>query len=209
MSIQRENHWQAVYRTKNATEVSWYAPHLDRSIELIREVAAPGAEIIDVGGGASTLVDDLLAGGFSAITVLDISQAALDIAQHRLGVHGRSVRWIQADITTADLPAARYDVWHDRAVFHFLTETLDRRAYVETLKRSVKDGGHVVIATFALDGPPRCSGLDVVRYDGAALQRQLGSPFELTRSFEESHATPAGKEQRFNFCRFRKTPAAG
>ena len=203
--MHRGVHWQEVYEKKGATAVSWYAPHLERSLELIREVAPPGAAIIDVGGGASTLVDDLLAAGFDALTVLDISAAALDIAQRRLGERGRGVHWMQSDITRAALPAAAYDVWHDRAVFHFLTDEADRRAYVATLSRSLRDGGHAVIATFAPDGPPRCSGLDVVRYDAAALLAQLGGAFSLRRSLEEGHTTPAGVAQRFLFCVFRKT----
>ena len=205
--MHRDVHWQEVYEKKGATAVSWYAPHLERSFELILEVAPPGAAIIDIGGGASTLVDDLLAAGFHALTVLDISSAALDITRRRLGKRGDNIHWIPADITRVALPAAAYDVWHDRAAFHFLTEEADRRAYVATLSRCLRDGGHAVIATFAPEGPSRCSGLEVVRYDAASLQAQLGDGFSLTRSLEESHTTPAGIAQRFVFCAFRKTAA--
>lgn len=201
----KREHWEKVWGTHPPDGVSWYAPHLAESLRLIREVAPPDASIIDVGGGASTLVDDLLDAGFKEITVLDISEAALDVARARLGVRARKVTWLPADITVAALPAAAYDIWHDRAVFHFLTEQADRDAYVAALKRSLKPGGSAVIGTFALHGPPRCSGLDVVRYDASGIQRALGLEFALTASAEQTHVTPSGKPQEFVICRLRRS----
>lgn len=202
--MSRIEHWDRVYRSKTPTEVSWYTPHLRESLRLIREVAPPSARILDVGGGASTLVDDLLEIGYGDITVLDVSEAALEAAQRRLGDRRNKVRWIAADVTAVELPENAFDLWHDRAVFHFLTAAADRRAYVEKLHRSVADGGHVVLATFSLTGPTKCSGLDVMRYDAQGLSRELGERFTLTTHLETSHVTPAGREQNFLFCRFEK-----
>jgi 2-polyprenyl-3-methyl-5-hydroxy-6-metoxy-1,4-benzoquinol methylase len=207
--MDRREHWENVYRTKQPTEMSWYSPHLQDSLRLIREVAPPASRIIDVGGGASTLVDDLLDAGYAKLTVLDISEAALDSARARLKDRATSVTWRCADVTAERLPGVTYDVWHDRAVFHFLTDESDRRAYVRTLRRALSPSGHVVIGTFALNGPERCSGLDVVRYDAIGLQRELGEDFVLTASEEPVHVTPAGKEQRFVLCRFERRSAEG
>ena len=201
------DHWERVYASRAATEVSWYAPHLGDSLRMIREVAAPQARIIDVGGGASTLVDNLLAAGCSRLTVLDVAQVALDHARTRLGQAADGVTWIQGDITSVELPEAAFDVWHDRAVFHFLTTPAGRHAYVGTLLRSLAPEGHVVIGTFALSGPERCSGLDVVRYDAAALQRELGAELRLESTERPVHLTPAGKRQDFLLCRFVRTRA--
>ncbi len=173
------------------------------SLALIREVAPPASSILDVGGGASTLVDDLLAAGYSKLAVLDLSQAALDIARARLGERAAGVRWLRADITAAKLPPAAFDVWHDRAVFHFLTGAVERRAYVETLRGCLARGGHVVIGTFSLHGPKRCSGLEVVQYDAAGLGRELGADFTLTKALDRVHVTPSGAQQHFVMCRFR------
>jgi 2-polyprenyl-3-methyl-5-hydroxy-6-metoxy-1,4-benzoquinol methylase len=204
MSQSKRDHWERVWGTHPSTGVSWYAPHLVESLRLIREVAAPHAAVIDVGGGASTLVDDLVDAGFSHVTVLDISESALSTARARLGARAASVTWVNADITTATLPEAAYDVWHDRAVFHFLTTPADRDAYVAALERSLKPGGSVVIGTFALGGPARCSGLDVVRYDAGGLQRALGPHFALTAASEQTHVTPDGKPQHFVICRLQR-----
>ena len=201
--MDRHAHWEQVYQTRQPTEVSWYAPHLTDSLRLIREVAQPSARIIDVGGGASTLVDDLLDAGYGNVTVLDISETAMQRARSRLGNRAADVTWVQADVTAASLPGVAYDLWHDRAVFHFLTEETERRAYVQTLRRKLKPAGHVVIGTFSLSGPERCSGLNVVRYDATALQRELGPGFILTASEEPVHVTPGGKQQRFALCRFQ------
>jgi SAM-dependent methyltransferase len=196
-----KQHWEKVYSSKSSTSVSWYAPHLAHSTQLI-ERAAPDrdARIIDVGGGASTLVDDLLDHGYRSLTVLDLSEEALGVAKGRLGARASDVVWLAADATTAELPAAYYDVWHDRAVFHFLTDSSDRRRYVENVMRAVRPGGHVIIATFGLEGPERCSGLEVVRYDAEGLHREFGSPFQKVDSVHERHTTPWGSEQEFVYC---------
>ncbi|MDN7676473.1 class I SAM-dependent methyltransferase [Burkholderia oklahomensis] len=194
-----------MYRTQAADALSWYRPHLDTSLGLIDRFA-PGrdASIIDVGGGESTLVDDLLARGYERVTVADVSSVALDVARRRLGDAAARVRWVDADITQADLPANEYDVWHDHAVFHFLTERAQRRAYVERLSTSLKSGGCAVIATFGPAGPARCSGLGVVRYGPDALSRELGAGFALADASYETHRTPADATQQFLYCVFRK-----
>jgi 2-polyprenyl-3-methyl-5-hydroxy-6-metoxy-1,4-benzoquinol methylase len=196
-----EQHWKNVYATKASTAVSWYAPHLARSLQLI-ETAAPAheARIIDVGGGASTLVDDLLDRGYHDVTVLDLSEEALETARVRVGARGSGVTWLAADVTTAEFPEAHYDVWHDRAVFHFLTDPEQRRRYVAQVMRAVKPGGHVIVATFGLEGPDRCSGLDVVRYDADGLHAEFGSPFQKIGDARETHTTPWGSEQEFVYC---------
>lgn len=199
--MDRQQHWEKVYRDKAPDAVSWYRLHLERSIELI-ERAAPdrGAAIIDVGGGESTLVDDLLRAGYRDVSVLDISPAAIAFAQRRLGALAAGVSWWAADVTTAELPDRRYDVWHDRAVFHFLTEAEQRVAYVRQVARAVKPGGHVIVATFGPEGPLKCSGLDVVRYDADALHGQFGAEFRLIESQTEIHETPSGSRQQFLYC---------
>jgi ubiquinone/menaquinone biosynthesis C-methylase UbiE len=199
--MEPKSHWEHIYSTRAADAVSWYQPHATRSLDLIRSVApGSGARIIDVGGGASTLVDDLLAGGMSALTVLDISAAALQVAQRRLGQQAQRVRWIAADITKVELDEAAYDVWHDRAVFHFLTDPADRAAYVAQVRRAVRRGGHVIVAAFGPDGPEKCSGLPVVRYGPGQLHAQFGGQFELLDQVVEEHRTPAGTVQQFVYC---------
>ena len=201
MTEERREHWDRVYRTKRATEVSWYRAHLDTSLALI-EQAAPDrtAAVIDVGGGESTLVDDLLARGYADVTLLDLSQAALEVTRERLGERGASVHWICGDATRVELPEARYDVWHDRAVFHFLTDAPARLAYVRQVARAVRPGGHVIVGTFGPEGPVQCSGLDVARYDAEGLHAEFGKRFELLRHLEEVHQTPAGRAQQFVWC---------
>ncbi|MFH0794430.1 MAG: class I SAM-dependent methyltransferase [bacterium] len=203
--MDREKHWQGVYRSKSADQVSWYAPHLDRSLAMIQALADPVSEIIDVGGGASTLADDLLKSGYTKVSVLDVSSDSLEIAKRRLGSRAEAITWIVADITQTRLPPERYDVWHDRAVFHFLTDAADRRAYAELAKSSLKRGGHLIIAAFSLEGPTRCSGLDVVRYSAETLQRELGPEFVLEQELHESHLTPTGAAQKFVWCSFQKS----
>lgn len=194
-------HWETVYSTKAATEVSWYCPHLERSRQLIRRaVPNTSASIIDVGGGASTLVDDLIQDGYRDITVLDISECALDIARRRLGDASRQARWVCADATRADLGSGRFDLWHDRAVFHFLTAAEDRRNYVRAVARAVKPGGHVIMSTFGPQGPLKCSGLDVIRYTADELHDEFGGRFRLVESSEEAHHTPFGSTQQFLYC---------
>lgn len=196
-------HWEHVYATKAADVVSWYAPHLEVSLEMIARIGLPsGAAMIDVGGGQSTLVDDLLACGYRHLSVLDISQAAIDANRKRLGRLAEGVDWIVADITKAELPTAHYDLWHDRAVFHFLTAPQDRSTYVRLLTQSLKPGGHVILATFGPQGPMRCSGLDTARYDAAALHCELGGRFRLMSSALHEHRTPSGAAQQFLYCDF-------
>lgn len=194
-------HWESVYQSKATDEVSWYRPHLDVSLRLIED-AAPDrtSAIIDVGGGEATLVDDLVRRGYRDVTVLDVSQVAIDVAKRRLGAAAASVNWITGDITQIELETARYDLWHDRAVFHFLTEAEDRAAYVRQVARAVKLGGHVIVATFGPEGPEKCSGLDVVRYDPASLHGQFGAKFRLLDSVTELHETPWGTPQQFMYC---------
>ncbi len=199
--MERRTHWEAVYRTKQPTEVSWYRPHLEVSLQLIEEAGGSrDASIIDVGGGESTLVDDLLTRGYHDLSVLDVSSTALDVAKARLGDKAGSVAWLCGDVTTFAFARHRYDVWHDRAVFHFLTDGEDREAYVRQVVHAVRPGGHVIVATFGPEGPTKCSGLDVVRYDPGALHDEFGPAFQLVRHLTELHQTPAGSIQQFTYC---------
>ena len=203
-----KNHWDRVYATKSPQGVSWYQPHADQSVRLIRQTGLPlSASIIDVGGGASTLVDDLLQAGCRHLTVLDLSGAALAAAQARLGDAARQVTWLEADVTRVTLPAQAFDLWHDRAVFHFLTGEREREAYVAAVMHAVKPGGHVIVATFAEDGPLQCSGLPVVRYSPQGLHAEFGNPFTLLKHEREEHHTPSGSVQKFIYCYCRKEPA--
>jgi 2-polyprenyl-3-methyl-5-hydroxy-6-metoxy-1,4-benzoquinol methylase len=203
--MQQKNHWETVYSSKSTDSVSWYQERAGRSLRLVHETVLPvSASIIDVGGGASTLVDDLLCEGYSSVTVLDLSAAALSAARTRLGERAESVTWIEANITDVTLPAGAYDVWHDRAVFHFLTTTEERRAYIATLMRALKPDGHVIMATFADDGPIQCSGLPVMRYSPSALHAEFGSAFTLLKQEREEHHTPSGAVQKFIYCYFRR-----
>jgi SAM-dependent methyltransferase len=198
-------HWELLYQSKAPDEVSWFQPRAITSLQLIRESGIGlSASIIDVGGGASVLVDDLLAAGFTDLTLLDISASALATARNRLGERAARVRWMVADIRSAELPERSIDIWHDRAVFHFLTEAADRQAYSDLAWRSVRSGGHLVIGTFAEDGPAKCSGLTVVRYSPELLQLELGPGWSIETQVREEHQTPAGAVQKFLWCRFRK-----
>ena len=200
-----KTHWEHIYETKAPTQVSWYQKHAQFSLQYIQNTGIrKTGHIIDVGGGTSTLVDDLIADGFQHISVLDVSGAALQLTQQRLGAKVNDVKWIEADITQADLPHQAYDLWHDRAVFHFLTQAEDRQRYVEAVRHSVRKGGHVIVATFAPDGPERCSGLEVVRYSPKGLHSEFGHGFEVVDSARETHHTPFGTEQRFIYCYCRK-----
>ncbi|MDI6800341.1 MAG: class I SAM-dependent methyltransferase [Actinomycetota bacterium] len=199
--MQSKDHWEGVYSSKSSEEMSWFQQHAELSLRLIRETCVPASgTIIDVGGGASTLVDDLLANGYTDITVLDLSRTALTAAKCRLGAQANAVKWLEANIVEASLPTHAYDIWHDRAVFHFLTTLEERRVYVDTVVRSVKPGGHVIVATFADDGPTKCSGLPVMRYSPKDLHAQFGEPFVLLKHEMESHKTPAGSQQQFVYC---------
>jgi 2-polyprenyl-3-methyl-5-hydroxy-6-metoxy-1,4-benzoquinol methylase len=196
-----KRHWEKVYGTKAPDAVSWYRPHLETSLALIERAAAGySASILDAGGGESTLVDDLLARGYQNITVLDVSQTAIDVTKKRLGLVAARVHWLVANITEARLAPGAYDVWHDRAVFHFFTASEQRSAYVRQVCRAVKPGGHVIVSTFGPEGPAKCSGLDIVRYDADSLHEQFGVRFRLVESSKELHRTPFGTTQQFLYC---------
>jgi trans-aconitate methyltransferase len=200
----RKTHWETVYTTKGEADVSWFQDSPSPSLELIDLVRpTPDSAIIDVGGGASRLVDVLLKRGFRHVTVLDISAPALDLAALRLGRCASEVRWIAADVTEWE-PSTRFDIWHDRAAFHFLVDPADRAAYVARLTQALRPGGHAIIATFAKDGPEKCSGLQVHRYDAEELARELGKNFTLIETRRHDHATPWNSNQRFQFSVFRK-----
>ena len=199
MSLQE--HWERIYRATPPTEVSWYQPEARLSLELIRRVAMDlDAPIIDVGGGASTLVDGLLDAGYRAVTVLDLAPAALELAKQRLGDRGSRVTWMATDVLQTRLPAGLYAVWHDRAVFHFLTDLRDRARYMAQVEHAVRLGGHVIVASFGPEGPVRCSGLDVVRYTPDSMHAEFGNRFRLLDSVEEEHRTPGGAVQKFVYC---------
>jgi SAM-dependent methyltransferase len=200
-----KTHWEGIYRTEDVHEVSWFQAEARRSLDLISRVCPDrSAPIIDVGAGASVLVDNLLAAGYEDLTVLDVSAAALEISRNRLGADSAKVKWMRADVLRAKLDDGGYAVWHDRAVFHFLTDAADRAAYVEQVRRAVKPGGYVLVATFAEDGPEYCSGLPVVRYSAESLHSEFGTDFRLIRSEHEDHHTPGGKEQSFLYCLCRR-----
>jgi len=194
-------HWEHVYATKPINSVSWFEPHAAMSLNFIQRTdASKRANIIDVGGGTSVLCDDLLEAGYSNLTVLDISESALHAAQARLGARAQAIAWLVGDITKLALPVHQYDIWHDRAVFHFLTAPEDRNAYVSALLRSVRPGGHVIVATFASDGPTQCSGLSVMRYSPTALHHEFGAMFSLIAHERQAHRTPSGATQQFIYC---------
>ena len=196
-----KTHWEKVYTTKEPETVSWYRAHLDTSLALIERAAhSRSASIIDIGAGESTLVDDLVAKGYENITALDVSQTAIDVTKKRLGLLAERVNWIVADITHVELEPLAYDVWHDRAVFHFLTSVEQRAAYVRNVSTAVKSGGHVIVSTFGPEGPTRCSGLEVMRYDADSLHNEFGVRFRLVESSKELHNTPFGTTQQFLYC---------
>ncbi len=204
--MSKEDHWVRVYSTKPTERLGWYKPHLQTSLTWIRELGlAMDAPIIDVGGGASTLVDDLLEAGYRSITVLDISAQALSLVQARLGEKAELVKWLHGDITELELAPHYYQLWHDRAVFHFLTTPEQQRKYRDALLKSLQPAGHLIIGTFAPEAPPRCSGLPVQRYTPEQLQSTLGEEFELRRHHKELHVTPGGVEQMYLYCHFHRT----
>ena len=203
-NAERQAHWENLYRTKGERDVSWFQERPEISLELIQATGMSAEpSIIDIGGGASRLVDALLDAGFGNVTVLDLSEKALATAKARLGARCEKVKWVAADVTAWE-PSQTYNVWHDRAAFHFLTEPKDRAAYAARVRRAVGAGGHVIIGTFALDGPERCSGLPVVRHDAVSVGAILGPSFELIESRNHDHQTPMGTMQRFQFSRFRR-----
>lgn len=203
--MQAKAHWESVYTTKVAEDVSWYRSHLDTSLALIeRVVPSHSSAIIDVGAGESTLVDDLVLRGYSNLSVLDISETALRATKERLGSAAAQIRWWMSDLCEADLPLDHYDVWHDRAVFHFLTLPDQRASYVARASKSLRADGQVVIGTFGPDGPTRCSGLQTIRYDASSLREEFGSHFKLIESVTEAHTTPSGIVQQFIYCVLQK-----
>lgn len=202
--MNRKAHWEAVYRDNPADEVSWFQPRPETSLRLIAASGiSPQDGVIDVGAGASLLVDCLLAEGYTNLAVLDISSAALAVARQRVGARAAAVRWLEADVTELR-PAERFALWHDRAVFHFLTTRDERARYVEALKTALRPDGHVIIATFALDGPAKCSGLEVARYDATGLGAELGVEFHFREQVDEAHRTPWQTEQHFSYFRFER-----
>lgn len=196
------NYWNEVYQTKETDKVSWYQAEPNASLEAIALCGARSLSVIDIGGGASRLVGALLDQRRRDITVLDVSTKALTLSRLRLGAEGDQVSWISADITKWK-PRRQWDIWHDRAVFHFLTESRDRQAYLQALKAAVPSGGHVILASFAPEGPDQCSGLPVQKYTPDEMVEVLGADFELQRCWGETHAPPGGGEQAFTWCLFR------
>ncbi|HZP79266.1 MAG TPA: class I SAM-dependent methyltransferase [Pseudolabrys sp.] len=206
-TAERQAHWQNVYQTKGERGVSWFQEKPEISLDLIRATGlGRDASIIDIGGGASRLVDALLDEGFRSISVLDLSDEALSKTRERLGARAGAVDWIVADVTTWEPPQS-YDIWHDRAAFHFLTATDDRAAYADRVRQVLRPGGQLIVGTFAPDGPERCSGLPVVRHDAASLGAVFGPSFVLDETRRHDHTTPGGAIQHFQFSRFRRTAA--
>jgi len=204
--MSQKDHWEQVYLTKPTEKLGWYKPHLQTSLAWIKELGlALDAPIIDVGGGASTLADDLFDTGYRSITVLDISEKALSSVRTRLGEKAELVTWLEGNITSIDLPTHYYELWHDRALFHFLTVLEQQRKYRDNLLKALKPSGHLIIGTFAPEAPPKCSGLPVQRYSQEQLENTLGGEFELKRHHKELHITPGGVEQMYLYCHFRKT----
>lgn len=202
--MEPRDHWRTVYETKRPEEVSWYQPSPDASLAALERAGAdPSMSLVDVGGGASTLVNALLDRGWGDLTVADIAEPALEASRQRLGERAGQVRWLVADITDWR-PDRDFDVWHDRAVFHFLTDAGWRAGYKRAILAGTHPGSHVIIATFALDGPEMCSGLPVRRYDAAGLAAELGKDFVPVTDWREAHVTPWGAEQRFQWCVFRR-----
>ena len=202
--MSRKEHWNRVYAAKGPEDVSWHQDRPSLSLRLIENSGMPlDGGVIDVGGGASALAHHLVRAGYSHVAVLDLSAAALDHARQRAGAEAGRIEWIEADVT-AFTPARAFGVWHDRAVFHFLTDRADRAKYVEALNRALRPGGHVILATFSPDGPAQCSGLPVRRYDAASIGAELGDGFELLEHIDETHLTPWQAEQQFRYFHFRK-----
>jgi len=202
--MESKDYWENVYLTKKSDSVSWFQPHAEKSLSIIRNLGVEkSACIIDIGGGASTLVDDLIKEQYTNLSVLDLSGAALDIAKNRLADSASKVRWLVEDVTRLELEPHSVEVWHDRAVFHFLTDEEDRNNYIKSVLRNVKPGGHIIVATFAEDGPEKCSGLPVQRYSVSSLRSEFGKSFELLGSDKELHQTPFDSKQSFVYCYFR------
>ena len=201
--MDRQAHWDSVYSNKSETEVSWYQAEPTLSLQLIRQYCPVGGSVIDVGGGASVLIDRLVTADFNRLAVLDISPAALALSKARLGAEANRVQWLVGDVTQLT-SVGKFGVWHDRAVFHFLTNPEDRWRYAQLASRTLPAGGHLILATFALDGPTRCSGLDVCRHDAPSAIRELGDSFSIVRDFRETHTTPWGNVQNFFYGVFKR-----
>lgn len=198
----RKAHWEQVYQNKGPMEVSWFQENPAQSLRLIEQCdLSRNDSIIDVGGGASRLIDHLLQRGYQELTVLDISATALEHAQHRLGELATQVQWIESDITSFT-PHQPFTLWHDRAVFHFLTHSADRKHYLEALRKGLQPGGHLILAAFSPDGPNQCSGLDIVQYDRDKMIHTLGADFQLLEQTTEAHTTPGNAIQHFNYFHF-------
>lgn len=202
-----KTHWEAVYQTKNPDEVSWYQREPRVSLDLIRRVAPDrAARILDVGAGASRLVSRLLSEGYSDVTLLELSARAIEKSQEQTEGSAASVTWLEGDVLTHPLPEAAFDVWHDRAVFHFLTSPADRARYIAQVLHALRPGGHLIVATFDEHGPTKCSGLPVARYAPEALQAEFGPQFEPVEVTREAHTTPSGATQSFMYCVCRLQP---
>jgi hypothetical protein len=203
--MQTREHWDEVYRTKASTAVSWYQPSPEPSLRALDQfVSGKSDSLVDVGGGASSLVDELLDRGWTDVTVLDVAASGLKVSQQRLGERAKRVNWVVSDITSWH-PPRTYDVWHDRAVFHFLTSAEGREGYKQALADGTASGSLIIMATFALDGPEKCSGLIVQRYNPERLSDELGPKFHLLHSWQEKHSTPGGNAQAFNWCVFKRS----
>ncbi len=203
--MSQRSHWERIYATRPSDRLGWYRPQLETSLAWIAELGlGSDAPIIDVGAGASTLVDDLLRAGYRRVTALDIAATALAVSRKRLGQRSREVTWLNADIRSADLPRGHYELWHDRAVFHFLTAPADRRRYLDQLRHALKPRGYLIVGAFTPAAPPQCSGLPVQRYTADTLRAELGAEFALQRQTEQVHRTPGGVEQQYLYCEFRR-----
>jgi len=206
--MERKAHWEQVYSTRMAEKLGWYKPRLDTPLSWLEELNLDKASpIIDVGGGASTFVDDLVDAGYDSITVFDIAEHAIETSKKRLGRQSEMVMWLSGDVTSYSLPPNRFALWHDRAVLHFLTEPEQSNAYHANLLQSLQPGGYVIVGVFAPDAPPKCSGLPVKRYDADGLAEFLGAEFELLQQLNEMHVTPGGVEQMYQYCLFQRSEA--
>lgn len=203
MANEQGAHWENVYATKDSEQVSWFEETPALSLELIEAAYQGRGGVIDIGGGASRLAGSLIAAGYAPVAVLDLSANALEVAKAALGVRAEAAEWIVADVTEWR-SAKRYDVWHDRAAFHFLTDPAQQRAYAEALRSALNPGGIAIIGTFAPDGPERCSGMPVVRHDASSIAAVLGKDFQLVRERRRDHVTPGGSMQKFQFSTFRR-----
>jgi SAM-dependent methyltransferase len=196
-----KKHWESVYEAKAPDAVSWYTPHLRTSLSYIERTGLPAtSHVIDVGGGEATLVDDLLDAGYQRVSVLDLSQKAIEVARARLGARQEDVQWQVADVLAHDFAPKSVDIWHDRAVFHFLTSEADRARYVQQVMCALRPGGFAIVGTFGLNGPTQCSGLPVARYDAGGLHGEFGARFHLMDATEDLHTTPWGTPQQFVYC---------